>query len=343
MITVFTLCANNCLTGARVLGESLKRHDPSIHFVIGLVDRIPKDLDPSYWAPFELLPVESLAIEGFADMARKYRVIEFCTAVKPWYFEHLYARNPQPDAVIYMDPDMMVYRDFAQLRETLRSANLVVTPHSCTYDDSSTNIYCELAMLCKGIFNLGFLATRRSPETDRFVKWWQVRLRDHCFWRPGDGMFFDQLWVALAPLYFEGVHVEKNPGYNMSFWNNFERRLSVKDGKRVVNDSHDLVFYHFSGYNPLKMSDGISRGYPMQSLDEQPELKAVYDEYGQMLLERDLAAIKQLPYAFPAAKKPKPTGLKAALRTSARAAYRRLPEGFKNSMRSFIRSLAESD
>lgn len=342
MTTVFTLCANNCLPGAMVLGESLKEHNPGFHFVIGLVDRIPNQLDSAYCAPYELIPVESLGIEGFEEMTRKYSIVELCTAVKPWYFEHLYTRDPQADVVIYMDPDMLVYRDFSSLLDTLGRANLVVTPHSCTYDDSATNIYCELAMLCKGIFNLGFIGTRRSAETTRFLRWWQVRLRDHCRWCPGEGMFFDQLWVALAPLYFEGVFVEKDPGYNMSFWNNFERRLSVKDGRRVVNQTHDLVFYHFSGFNPLKMSEGISRGYPMKSLDEQPELKALYDEYGRMLLDRDLARMKQIPCEFaPAPGKTKPSGIAGIVRTAARSAYRCLPAALKGSIRRAVRFLAE--
>lgn len=342
MVTVFTLCASNCLAGAKVLGDSLKRHEPDVHFVIGLVDEIPEQLDPSYWAPFELMPVGSLGIDCLEEMKRRYKLVEFCTAVKPWYFEHLYAREPQPEVVIYIDPDILVYRSLAPLLETLGRATMVITPHSCTYDDSATNIYCELAMLCKGIYNLGFIGTRRSAETARFLQWWRVRLREHCHWRPGEGMFFDQLWVALAPLYFHGVHVEKDPGYNMSFWNNFERRLTVREGRRVVNENHDLVFYHFSGFNPLDLSEGISRGYPMTSLDEQPELKAVYDEYGKLLLDADLATIKKFPYAFAAASSPNPPGAAGMFRASVRAAYRRLPASVKGAVRRLARFLADN-
>lgn len=343
MITVFTLCASNYLAGAKVLGESVKRHCPDVDFVIGLVDRLPKELDPSYCAPFEIIPVESLGLESFEEMSRKYKIVELCTAVKPWYFELLYARDPHTDVVIYLDPDILVYRSLAPLVHTLSRANIVITPHSCTYDDSSTNIFYEKAMLRKGIYNLGFIATRRSAETAKFLRWWQVRLRDHCYWRPDDGMFFDQLWVALAPVYFEGVYVEKDPGYNMSFWNVFERRLTVREGTRIVNGNHDLVFFHFSGFKPLDPVASISRGYPMPSLEERPDLRDVYEEYRRLLLENDVAEIKQLPCAFAATKKKTIAGLAGWLKQSAREAYQCLPPAVKNAVRRLVSFLVDND
>lgn len=338
MITVFTLCASNYLVGAKVLGDSLRQHDPNVRFVIGLVDRIPEELDPEYCAPFEILPVESLGIDCFEEMCKKYKIVELCTAVKPWYFEHLYARDPRADVVIYMDPDILVYRSLAPLVDTLERANIVITPHSCTYDDSATNIFYEKAMLRKGIYNLGFIATRRSAETARFLRWWQARLRDHCYWRPDEGMFFDQLWVALAPVYFEGVQVETDPGYNMSFWNVFERRLTVREGKRIVNGKHDLVFFHFSGFKPLDPAASISREYPMPSFDERPDLRPVYDEYRQLMLDSGVAAIRQLPCAFVEAHKRKPAGLSGALQRSARAVYRWLPAALRSAVRRLVGS-----
>ena len=70
MTTVFTLCSANYLAHAKTLGDSLMEHNPDYHFVIGLVDRLPKELEPAYWHPYELISVEELGVPTFEEMAR---------------------------------------------------------------------------------------------------------------------------------------------------------------------------------------------------------------------------------------------------------------------------------
>ena len=132
MITVFTLCAANYLAHAKTLGDSLAQHNPDYRFVIGLVDRLPPDIPPSLWQPFELMPVEDLGIEGFAEMVARYDVVELNTAVKPFYMARLYDRDPSVQAVIYLDPDIVAYSSLVRLAEKLQRHSIIVTPHSCT-------------------------------------------------------------------------------------------------------------------------------------------------------------------------------------------------------------------
>ena len=82
MITVFTLCSTNYLAHAKTLGDSLRKTNPNYRFVIGLVDRVPAQLQSSFWQPYELIEVEELGIEGFAEMVQRYDVVELNTAVK---------------------------------------------------------------------------------------------------------------------------------------------------------------------------------------------------------------------------------------------------------------------
>jgi hypothetical protein len=147
---------------------------------------------------------------------------------------------------------------------------------------------------------LGFIAASRSATTFSFLKWWQTRLRDYCYYRAGSGMFVDQIWLTLAPLYFDGIYVEKNPGYNMCYWNHFERRLSSVDGRYVVNGDQDLIFYHFSSYKPERPEIVATRlsGEMIASFDEQPVLKAVYDDFRQRLFENGYHSVKALKPKF---------------------------------------------
>lgn len=299
MITVLTICSANYLAHAKVLGNSLAQSSAECHFVIGLVDRVPAELPPDYWYPFELIPVEDLRIPKFEGMAWKYNIIELNTAVKPFFMEHLYKRNQNVSSVIYLDPDILVFGSFKSMLEKLRSCNILVTPHSCTYDNSLMNVRYEISMLCTGIYNLGFVATSRTETTFAFLKWWQERVRDHSYHRPGSGVFTDQLWVTLAPLYFPGIEVETDPGYNMCYWNHFERRLSIEGGHYIVNGKHDLVFYHFSSYSPLKPDSVSSRPNEMVgSFAERPDLRSIYDDYRNRLMAAGYATVSSLKYAF---------------------------------------------
>jgi hypothetical protein len=300
MTIVLTICSANYLAHARALGDSLREHNPDFHFVIGLVDRMPDGIDAGYLDPFEVIPVQDLKLPQLGELVKKYNLVELSTALKPFYMDFLYERDQKVDVVIYLDPDILVYGSFASLLGKLNNYSIVITPHSCTYDDTAVNIHYEKIMLWAGVYNLGFLATSRSDETAAFLKWWQIRLQDHCFYRPGvAGSFLDQLWMGLVPLYFRKVYVETDPGYNMCYWNHFERRLSLCNGKYVVNYHHDLIFFHFSGYKPEKPDVSVSRATePISSFIERPDLRPIYDDYRRRLLARNYALIASIPWHF---------------------------------------------
>jgi hypothetical protein len=307
MTLVFTLCSSNYLAHAKALGDSVLKHNPDFRFVIGLVDRVPKEVDASYWSRFDLLPVEELNISQFAEMLQKYTTVELNTAVKPFYAEHLFMRDPGTEAVIYLDPDIIVYDSFDRLLEKLRAHNIVVTPHSSSFDETATNVFYEIAMLGSGIYNLGFIGLARTDTTFTFLKWWKNRLGDYCYYRAGSGMFVDQIWLTLAPLYFAGIFVEKDPGYNMSYWNHFERQLSRANGRYMVNGKHNLVFHHFSSYNPDKPDVIANRVQALlPSFSERPDLKELYDDYRERLLSGQYNFVRSLKPQF--GRQPTPRG-----------------------------------
>jgi uncharacterized protein (DUF2237 family) len=320
---VLTICSANYLAHAKVLGDSLARSNPDYQFVIGLVDRVPAEIKLAGWLSYEVIPVTDLGIPEFPAMAEKYDIVELNTAVKPFYLEFLYQRNPAVKTVMYLDPDILVLGSFNALAEKLHGNNIVVTPHSCTHDNSAVNFYYETAMLSTGIYNLGFIATTRAETTFAFLKWWQKRLVDHCYYRAGSGVFVDQLWVTLATLYFEGVYVEKDPGYNMCYWNHFERRLSHQDNHYMVNGNHDLVFYHFSSYSPLNPGVITNRAsQPVMTFAERPDLQPLYDDYGKRLFAAGFALVRPLKCAF--GRKPKPTPKpKLSVKTAVQGALKR--------------------
>ncbi|MFC1681716.1 glycosyl transferase [Pseudomonadota bacterium] len=299
MTLVFTICSSNYLAHAKVLGDSLAETNPDCRFVIGLVDSIPTEIDLSTWMSYEVIPVTEIGIEGFDEMSEKYNIVELNTAVKPFYMEYFYQEDAGIDHVIYLDPDIVVYHSVSPLTNNLAEHNMIVTPHSCTYDNSEDNLHYETTMLMTGVYNLGFIATARSAETSAFLTWWQIRLRKYCYYLPSPGLFVDQIWVTLAPLYFEGFFVEKDPGYNMCYWNHFERILSHEQGGYKVNRENDLIFYHFSSYksdNPDKITNRDNQ--PIATFDERPDLKPLYDDYHKRLIGAGINDVSSLKCAF---------------------------------------------
>jgi hypothetical protein len=296
MIVFFTLCSANYLAQAKTLGETLVEHNPDVHFVIGLVDRIEGRVSQEYWKPFELVPVDVLGVEGFDELCRKYDVVELNTALKPFYMEYLYKRDAGVDAVIYLDPDIMVLGSFDRLVLSLQDYNIVLSPHSYTASFSPQAEPYEIAMLRTGMYNLGFIATRRNDETLRMLKWWQSRLQKYGYNRAGAGLFVDQIWANFMPLYFDQVLVDKYPGYNMCYWNHFERQVSLVDGKHMVNSVHELVFYHFSSYNPAT-PENLSNRATSHSLSDRPDLGDIFARYTELLTGNDYwELIKLKPY-----------------------------------------------
>jgi hypothetical protein len=85
----------------------------------------------------------------------------------------------------------------------------------------------------------------------------------------------------------------------MCYWNHFERRLSLRNGKYVVNDHHDLIFFHFSGYKPERPDLSVTRASePVSSFIERPDLRPIYDDYRRRLLARNYALVTSIPWHF---------------------------------------------
>ncbi|EQD79714.1 glycosyl transferase group 1, partial [mine drainage metagenome] len=134
-----------------------------------------------------------------------------------------------------------------------------------------------------GTYNLGFVAVSRAAGP--FLAWWQVRLRRDAIVDPRAMLFTDQRWVDLAPGYFP-VHILRDPGCNVAYWNLGTRTIAWSGGAYTVN-GHPLRFLHFSGYDPdrphlLSRHQGER---PRVLLSERPLLRSLCDRYrGRLLL-----------------------------------------------------------
>ena len=291
MNLAFTLCSINYLAQAKVLSDSLKRSNPDWKLIIGLVDKNTTNADLTF-IDSEILEVETLDIPGFQDMVKKYTIVELLTSVKPFYFSWLFNTNPDVEHIVYFDPDIMVLRPLNSMMDKLSKYDILLTPHT-TRPINDSLLPTELHVKQTGIYNLGFLAVKRSANTMAMLTWWQERLRYQCIINLSQGLFVDQLWMDLVPAYFDKVLIDKTPGYNMAHWNLHERVLEQRpDGYYVNNEP--LVFYHFSHYNPGKPQQ-IAAFHTRFSFDSRPDIVGLYETYKAGLLAANYFDLKKIP------------------------------------------------
>lgn len=248
-MVVYTSICMNYLPKALILGESLKKYNKNIRFVIVLLEREI----PSCWPKKaeeivdKVILARDLGFEDFDKFIFKHSIVEASTAVKGKAL--VYLLQNESDKVVYLDPDIKTYKSLDELSNLLDIHDIILTPHLTIPEDNEFDIQNnELCALQHGVYNLGFVAVKNSEEGFKFAKWWDNRLELYCYDDIPKGIFTDQRWCDLAPAYFN-VYILKNPGYNMAPWNLSTRKITYKNNRILVNGNYDLVFFHYSGFD----------------------------------------------------------------------------------------------
>ncbi|HYC60712.1 MAG TPA: glycosyltransferase, partial [Thermoanaerobaculia bacterium] len=293
---VFTIIARNYLAYARVLAASVACHNPNSRLHVVILDDPDRTISPE--PSFEIIHADQLPFDPPSDlytMAATYDVTELATAVKPWAFEHLFARGAS--VVIYLDPDIEVFDSLGPLEPLTRAHGMVLTPHVTEPLPRDGKRPEDRDLLLSGIYNLGFLAL--SAEAARtFLPWWRERLRRDCLNDIRRGLFVDQRWIDFAPALFEPA-ILKDPGYNVAYWN-LAHRFLTRDGDRILVNGRPLRFFHFSGFSP-RIPHLLSKHQlapPRVRLSEAPVLADLCGRYAAALEEAGFAECDALPYGF---------------------------------------------
>ncbi len=241
-----TVVARNYLAYARVLAESLHESVADASVSVLLLDDVDEVVDDA-GEPFDIVRPCELDIEPreFHHMAAIYDVLELSTAVKPWLLQHLLESD---DVVCFLDPDIEVFGSLARIESLARRHTIVLTPHTTTPLPRDGLVPSEKTIRLAGVFNLGFIAVSR--EAASFLAWWAVRLRRECRIAFEQGLFVDQRWIDFVPSYFDHT-VLSDQGYNVAYWNLYERELKLGADGYEVNGG-PLRFFHYSGFNPLR-------------------------------------------------------------------------------------------
>ena len=289
---IFTSAAANYLPKARVLASSIRQFHPDWKIHLVLCDERP----PGFSDPFHfdrVWELTDLDIPNLKSWLFEHTLVEASTAVKGFGLRKLLAL-PDCDHVLYFDPDIVVLSSLDQLIREFDKSSILLTPHLAEPETTQQAIVDnELSVLQHGIYNLGFVGVRNSPEGHRFADWWCQRLQSFCFNDIPHGLFTDQRWADLVPAYFSDYQVLREPIYNVCTWNLTHRTVtgSLSDGLFV--NGRRLAFYHFSGFDSGAQQSMLDRyGAAM------PALYELREWYVNSCDEMDAEGFSGLPWKY---------------------------------------------
>jgi glycosyltransferase involved in cell wall biosynthesis/SAM-dependent methyltransferase len=292
-VTVFTICSKNFTAYARTLFESLKLHHTQAEFFLFLCDEVDSGYDPTA-LPFKVVTLADLDIPEVEEMARRYNITEFNTAIKPYAFSYLFEELNR-DRIIYLDPDIFILSPLEEVMNAFaEGSECVLTPHIL---EPAENVeMSDIRMLQFGIYNLGFLGLRKTPDVIRIVKWWERQLVQGCVINLAEGLFVDQKWADLFPAFLKRTSVLHHPGYNVAYWNLSQRTIELVDGKWLSN-RQPLKFVHFSG-NKLDDPVFFSRHSGVYTRNNIGDLKHLLDLYRERIYANGHENYSKYPYSF---------------------------------------------
>ncbi len=296
----FTICAKNYLAQAITLQNSFKKFNPEVDFYIFISDEIDFSLD-SYVDNY--VQLDSSWIPNWDKMAFKYNVIEFSTSIKPFCFHKLFSENY--NRVIYLDPDIYVLNSLAIVySDYLKEKSIVLTPHYCNIQTNYTGAVTEEELLFVGIYNLGFIALRNNEIGNKVIEWWKNRLENKCFADKYESLHVDQKWIDFIPAFFPNeVEICHNLGINPAIWNLHERELILSEKNQYLiksverNEVFELLFFHFSGFNPLRPTL-INYRHPYYNTSNFPSYIPLFEDYINNLFENQFEKFSMMKYSF---------------------------------------------
>lgn len=291
-----TIVSKNYLAYARTLCSSFKRFNPEMPFYVLLVDELVDVEFDVKSEPYELIEARSIGIENFKRAAFRFNILELNTNVKPSFLKFL-IQERSVRRILYFDPDILVTSSLKPVFDTLDQNQIILTPHCVSPIETDGLRPNEQDFLSSGVFNLGFIGVKNTPDALVFLDWWAQRCLALGFSEIRSGLFVDQKWCNFIPCFFNDVGIIKDPGWNMAYWNLHERVLSKRGNEWMVNQQSPLIFYHFSGI-AINETDQISRHTSRYDLNSRADLRAIFDEYRTLLRNNGMDGFKTLPYKY---------------------------------------------
>ena len=275
MRIAYTITSNSYVQFTKIAVDSFLEFNTDFIFYIFHIDEI-KFQESVNKNSILYFNVHDIGLQEFSKLRDKYQDFELCNALKPFLGDWLINEIPDLRTLIYLDSDIQFFGKI-DLAEFV-NYNIVLTPHITSEIPLDNHLITEKEILNTGIYNAGFILMNICPAVSKFLNWWKKRTLNYCYIDLVNGLFVDQIWLNLVPLYFDNVHITRNLGYNMAHWNLHERFLTYDNNVFYVNKKYKLIFFHFSGFDEDNFNQ-ISKYQTRYNLSERTDLQEIFKAY----------------------------------------------------------------
>ena len=270
--------------------------NPDYKFYIGLCDEFSEEIDYTFFKDFEIIRLSEIGLSYFKEITEKYDIIELNTCIKPSYFKYLISKNDNLSTIIYFDPDIKIFNLLDSIEKELETNDILLTPHILHPIGVDQLFPSENLFLNYGIYNLGFIALNaKNNNSIDLLNWWEDKTMKMGYNRVCEGLFVDQLWINLVPIFFDKVKVMKEYGFNVAPWNLHERNEIKKiNNQYYMKDKSKLVFFHFSAYD-FKNTKLLSKHYNRYlQINLTQEVFEIYSQYHQSLIKNNIENLSKV-------------------------------------------------
>lgn len=211
-----------------------------------------------------------------AEQSRPRR--EFCWTCAPALSAWMVRTANDGDTVIYLDADLLFFRDPRILLEELDGGGSILI-HEHRY--SPDRLAWEPT---SGRFNVGFVAFKVGEEARACVSRWRAQTIEKCELDPDNGYCGDQGYLNEWPERYPNLRVMANIGGGVAPWNVNQYRVT-KSGADLEVDKKGVVFFHYHALKTLADKANRFIGFqPAMGYDFAPAvLNEIYRPYAARL------------------------------------------------------------
>lgn len=245
-ITYCTIITPNYIHYAVTLFESLIEFKKDIKFYIAIsAYEIPnykiEDNRIKFISAQELKIVDSTS-RNIHEKYFKSNNDHYRWSMKPILLKYLLSNISEK--AIFLDCDLHFCNSFDFLAEELNKSRFLLTPHWKTINIE--NKFRDFSLLMTdGLYNAGFIGVNRAGI--EILDWWAKACAFKCERNYTKGIYDDQKYLNIIPIYYKGVKVIKHKGCNLASWNtDVCRRMLNEKGIISIKQKYAIIFIHMT-------------------------------------------------------------------------------------------------
>lgn len=271
-----TLFYANYLTRALALYRSVEAHFTRPFTLLALC---MDDLAEEILCELDLPHVRILRIDElearFPELARvkpARSIGEYSWTCTPALMRYMLGEVGAGESVAYLDADLMFFSDPQPAFDEWGGDDILIHEHRFAPRHRHM-------IPTGGIFNVGLVAIRNTPEGTKCLQRWHEQCVEICVLDGTRGLCGDQGYLDEWPRLYDHVAILQHKGAGLAPWNVEQYELSA--GEPVVRvDGAPLIFYHYHAFRWLGAFWGQALVIPSLGYDFTPlQSRLIYRPY----------------------------------------------------------------